>query len=229
MLRALLDPVRPREQALYDGSVAKEIVVGPGDCLSSIAHAHGFAPDTLWHLDENQHLRETRPNMFQLVLGDRVHVPDLRPREETCAVDQRHRFRRRGVPERLRIRLWDDHEQPRAGQLYTVEIDGRVEEGVTDEQGRLEHWMSPATKRVVLTFEHDEGTEVHVLELGQQEPRECPPQALERLRELGHLPPGPADPPPTQLHAGLREFQRQRGLWESGDLDRATLWELFRS
>lgn len=209
--------------------MAKEVVVRPGDCLSSIAHAHGFAPDTLWELAENQHLRETRPNMFQLAPGDRVHVPDLRIREETRPVDQRHRFRRRGVPERLRIRLWDDHEQPRVGQRYTLELDGRVEEGVTDEEGRLEHWMSPSTMRAVLTFEHEEGTEIHEFELGQQAPRECPPAALERLRELGHLPPGPDDPPPAQLHAGLRDFQRQRGLCESGDLDRATLWELFRS
>ena len=207
--------------------MAKDVVAKLGDCISSLAFIHGFAPDTIWEHDGNRELRELRPNMFQIAPGDRVHIPSLRDKVVTCGLDSAHRFRRRGVPERLRVRLWSDHGKPRAELPYTLEVSGRVEEGATDKAGRVEHWISPLAKRAVLTIEHDTLLEVHEFELGHAQPKPCPPQALARLRELGHLPAQPEPPEPQLLESALRAFQRERGLCESGDYDPATRWSLL--
>jgi len=77
--------------------------VQDGDCFDSIAMEHGFFPETLWNHGSNDDLREARKDPNVLLPGDIVHIPDLTVGEESGATEKRHRFRRRGVPARLRI------------------------------------------------------------------------------------------------------------------------------
>ena len=86
---------------------AKRHEVKAGDCVSSIAYQHGFAPETVWRHDENAPLRERRASMYVLMPGDVVVIPDRTAKTEICASGQRHVFRRVGVPEKLRIRFID--------------------------------------------------------------------------------------------------------------------------
>jgi hypothetical protein len=74
-----------------------------GDCMNSIAFCHGFFPDTLWLHPDNRELRERRKADNVLLSGDIVNIPDLEPRVESKPTEQRHRFKRRGVPAVLRI------------------------------------------------------------------------------------------------------------------------------
>jgi hypothetical protein len=51
-------------------------IVQEGDCFLSIAYQHGFFWETLWNLPANAELRNTRQDPGQLLVGDRVMVPD---------------------------------------------------------------------------------------------------------------------------------------------------------
>jgi hypothetical protein len=77
-----------------DESVATVVEAHDGDTLCTIAIAHGFANcDRLRAEDANRDFR-SRP----LRDGDRVTVPDLEEDQEGGGNEERHPFRRRGVP-----------------------------------------------------------------------------------------------------------------------------------
>lgn len=190
-------------------------IVRSGDCIASIAFENGFAPDTLWNHAENAKLRALRPSGNLLVPGDAVVVPDLHVRYEACATGRRHRFRYRGVPERLRIQLLDA-DAPRAGVAYTLEIDGVKIEGTTDGEGRLEHFISPAARRGTLTV----GKDVYDLRLGELQPASTEAGARARLHNLGFLPED--DAPGEAFGRALAFFQARHGLPVTHELDEAT-------
>ena len=89
--------------------------VKQGDCIYSIAKAHGFLWETLWDLPENAELKQMRKDPAVLYPGDRVFIPDLRKKEEPGETEKRHRFRLKGTPSKLVLRFLDDKGQPRAG------------------------------------------------------------------------------------------------------------------
>jgi N-acetylmuramoyl-L-alanine amidase len=190
-------------------------VVRSGECIASIAFESGLAPDTIWNHDDNTQLRELRPNGYVLVPGDVVFVPDLRARSEACETGRRHRFRRRAVPERLRIQLQDE-DMPRARVPYTLEIDGTNIEGTTDEEGRLEHFIDPVAQRATLTV----GADVYVLRLRQLQPASTEAGARARLKNLGFLP--EEDAPPDAFVRALGAFQAQHQLSVTDELDEVT-------
>ena len=76
-----------------------------GDCISSIAFNHGFFWETLWNHGSNSELKSKRKDPNILKEGDVVHIPDLTLKQETCATEARHRFKLKGVPAKLRLRL----------------------------------------------------------------------------------------------------------------------------
>jgi hypothetical protein len=98
-----------------------EYTVQEGDCLASIADAHGLTWQTLWNLPENSELRRRHEEPTILLPGEVVRIPELRVRRETGATEQRHRFVRRATPAVLRLRILrpaqsDRDQQPAEGQ-----------------------------------------------------------------------------------------------------------------
>ena len=93
-------------------------VVRDGECLASIAYEHGFFWETLWNLPENAKLKELRKEPTVLLAGDVVHIPDLRVQPHDRATGASHRFRRKGVPGHLRLRMTkpDEPETPEDSQ-----------------------------------------------------------------------------------------------------------------
>ena len=79
--------------------------VQQGDCIASIAEAHGFFWETLWKLPENSGLKQLRKEPTILQEGDVVQIPELREKEEHCGTEARHKFTRKGVPAILRMRI----------------------------------------------------------------------------------------------------------------------------
>ena len=82
-----------------------EYVVKAGECMSSIAFKQGFFWQTLWDLSENSELQRVRKDPFVLLAGDRVHIPHIRPKMESGGTEQKHTFRRKGVPAHFTLTL----------------------------------------------------------------------------------------------------------------------------
>jgi hypothetical protein len=113
-----------------------------GETLVDVASRHGFHPQTIWDDPANAALRENRGRPTALCKGDTLVIPDLRPRQESCATGQKHVFRRLGVPAPpwISIRVVDDATSvPVAGVRVRVRPPGGEEqEHETDEDGWVE-------------------------------------------------------------------------------------------
>lgn len=206
-----------------------EYVARQGDCIASIAFQHGLFPETIWNHPNNAVLKENRVNQNILHPGDIVFVPEKEERVESCATEQRHRFRRNGIPSKLRLRLLTNGE-PRANETYIVDIDGALSSGTTDDEGWLEHPIPPDARRGRLRV--GETQDEYTLNLGNINPIGEISGAQERLNNLG-FDCGPADGNLGQrTEMALRSFQKKYGLTESGETDEATrnrLVEIHRS
>ena len=209
--------------------------VEAGDCMSSIAEAHGFFWETLWKRIENVDLKSARKNPNVLLPGDRVFIPEKTPREESCATEQKHKFKKKGTPCNLKVRILepakppsDDAEQtasnqPRANVAYLLNIDGKLIDGKTDENGMIEIQMPPAASKGTLTLEPGTPHEVkYELALGGLDPIDQVSGVQARLNQLGFSC-GPVDGkmgPKTK--SGIKKFQQDAGLKPSGEMDDAT-------
>ena len=80
-----------------------EYTVGQGECIDSIAFEHGFFADTVWDYSKNSDLKNRRKDPNILQPGDIVIIPELKIKEESCAAEKKHRFRRKGVPAKLTL------------------------------------------------------------------------------------------------------------------------------
>lgn len=188
--------------------------VQEGDCVSSIAHRFGFFPGTIWRHPANAALRKVRDNPDVLAPGDVLHIPDARTKEIDCATEQRHRFCRRGVPARLRVRVAVDDE-PVADEPYELTIDGgAVVHGRTDAEGRIDAPIPPQARAACLTVgEGDDALEFR-LRLGHLDPPESQRGLRSRLENCGYT---------GDLAGALRRFQHDHELPETGEADAATV------
>lgn len=167
--------------------MAKVHTIARGECLSSVAYAHQHFWQTLWEHPHNAELRERRGNPHVLYEGDQVFIPDPEPKQVTAATEQRHVFRRKGVPEALRLRLGST-QAPRAGIPYALEIDGVLHDGHTNAAGELSCRLMPDATRAVLTLRPDGAPEEHyVLALRGLDPVDTVRGLQMRLRNLGYL------------------------------------------
>lgn len=86
-------------------AMTKTVIARRDDSIARIAEAEGHFPATIWDHPDNRALREARTSMNVLAEGDRIVVPPIVPKRVECETDARYRFRRRGVPARLRLQL----------------------------------------------------------------------------------------------------------------------------
>ena len=85
----------------------EDYTVQTGDCISSIAFERGFFWETIWNHPKNADLKQKRVDPNILKEGDVVHVPDKELKEESCATDQKHQFKVKGVPAKLKLKLME--------------------------------------------------------------------------------------------------------------------------
>jgi hypothetical protein len=197
--------------------------VQQGECAASIAFDNGLFPATLWDLPENQDLRKLRKDLHVLMPGDTVVIPDPRPRIETCATDQVHRFRRLGVPDVLKLQFLEGGE-PRAGIPWELKIDGVLYRGTTDTKGYVVQGLLPNVQEAVLTLKPGGGKpdENYNVQLRHLDPVSQISGQQARLRNLGwfdHEIDGETSP---EFEAAVRDFQVAHDIEPSGTVDDAT-------
>lgn len=195
--------------------------VQQGECISSIAEQYGFFPDTLWNHSDNSSLQELREDPNSLNPGDVVVIPDKTIREETCAPEILHKFKRKGVPEKLRVMFSDQDDEPMANMAYKIKIDDNAAtDGKTDPDGLLEEYIPPQAKVAVIDFEEGDHYEV---DLGHMDPVTEVKGAQARLNNLGYFCGEHDGILDYMTETALREFQKDKKLEETGKLDDATI------
>ena len=195
----------------------EEYKVRQGDSISSIAYEHGLFPDTVWDDQKNNELKHQRKNPNVLMPGDIVHLREQEEKEESCATEQKHKFRRKGVPAKLEIQLMEDDE-PRANLEYTLELDGHLIKGKTNGDGKIKHDLSPGIKKAIIHIGETEQIPVYI---GQIDPVTEITGVQDRLNNLGFSCPesGQLD---EDTKAAIRAFQQEHDMDVTGEPDKKT-------
>ena len=196
----------------------EEIRVRQGDCISSIADRTGHFPDTIWDHADNAELKELRGDPNVLEPRDTVVVPDIEPRTESRASQERHRFRRLGVPARLRIRFLVNDE-PRANESYQICIDGEWDEGTLDGDGLMDRPLPPQAREGVIVFGEGDSQDRYEIRFGSIDPIDSEEGVRGRLEDLGY-------PARRSQRRAVRSFQEREGLEPTGRLDDETRQKL---
>ncbi len=189
--------------------------VRQGDCISSIAFEHGFFWETVWNHANNADLKQKRKDPNVLMEGDVVHIPDLTPKEESGGTEQTHRFRLKGVPAKMKVRLLIDDE-PRANEPYKLLIDDVFwREDVTDNEGFVEQPIPPNAHHGKLILGEGDTRDVYEFGFGTMDPLDGEEGIRKRLLDMGY-------DAEDDLSAAVREFQKKQGLQETGTVDSVT-------
>jgi N-acetylmuramoyl-L-alanine amidase len=199
--------------------------VKQGDCLSSIADEHGFFWQTLWDHPNNANLKQKRKDPNTLLPGDRVHIPDKRPKEERRPTNQMHKFRLFGVPTKLRLRILLDN-KPRANEPFTLEVDGVITRGTTSSSGKIEISIPPRAQFGKLIVGDGERATTYNLKLGRLNPHDEISGVQGRLNNLGYINSSISGTPTAETKRAIAAFQSDVRLAVTGDLDSATLAKL---
>ena len=203
----------------------KSHTVRQGECFSSIAFEHGFFASTLWKHADNKTLRRKRGQMNLLSEGDVVSIPDLEQRTKQCATGSSHKFRRKGVPAVLRLRVQELGE-PIANAPFELHLDGEILKGETDDNGDLEIGIPPSATRGRLLVGEGDSAREYELDLGHIDPIEELTGVQGRLANLG-FDPGPIDGVAgPKLKAAIERFQALNDLEVTGEVDDTTRSEL---
>ncbi len=211
-------PPHPGSMPVGDGNYeAKQ-----GDCIESIAFSHGLFWETIWNDPHNRNLRNLRKNPNVLLTHDKVFVPELRPKFESCTTDGRHRFIRRGVPSSFHIRLLDARGRPRADLDYTLTVEGHVYSGKTSAEGKIRIPVAPNAKRGRLLITTDGMQEKYELNLGHLDPIDSLSGVQQRLSNMGFDCGGEGAESGGQLRSAILAFQSKYNLSLSGEADEAT-------
>lgn len=188
--------------------------VSAGDCLSRIAFEHGFFPDTIWNHPDNSELKGIRKDPNVLMAGDVVVIPDRELKDASKPSDKKHRFRKKGIPAKLKVRLLKKG-KPRKNEHYRIIIDGASKEGTTDGDGFINQPLPPNASEGKLIIGEGANSEVFVLRFGHVDPLACDTGVAGRLHDMGYS-------VGANLAGALRKFQTDNQLDVTGEINDAT-------
>lgn len=199
--------------------------VEAGDCFHSLAEAHGFTWETLWNLPENEALKRAGRTPHVLHPGDRVFIPEPRPKEVDGQAEVRHHFKRLGIPNKLRLQVRDGG-QPLKHLGFEVDFGGEVQRGTSDGEGVVEVVIPAGARAGRLKMGTGAKQKTYDLDLGGLDPVASVTGVQARLNNLGydagevdgHLGPNTRD--------ALRRFQFHQQLKETGEPDAETIAKL---
>ncbi len=189
--------------------------VDPGDSLSLLGERHRIPWQTIWEHPDNADLRRRRGNPNILHPGDRVFIPEPKPKEVSCAPNKSHRFRTSGAVW-IRIAVLGIDHQPVPDIAYHFILDGAAQPpGNTNDEGIAEIRLPAGVRNVVLSLPWGD-LPVDIAELA---PAHTIRGIQQRLRNLG-IDPGPIDGLYGPLTArGIAGFQAIVDLPVTGTID----------
>ncbi len=197
-----------------------------GDSIASLAKKYGHLASYLWDHAENQELNELRKNPNTLLTGDVVHIPDLRLKEVDRDTEERHRFRRCGIPSKITIQLRQFGE-PLAGIDYTITLDDKtVITGTTDGDGRISESVQPERTSAEISYEGRFGPKTIRMRLGHLDPITEVKGAQQRLVKLGFPLETTGELDEATVDT-LKRFQKRNELEVTGENDDATQEKLL--
>ena len=195
--------------------MARQHKVRQGECLNSISEQYGLFWQTVWNDPGNQGLKDRRKDPSVLLPGDMLTIPDKRVQEVDCSSDSTHRFRKKGVPAKLKIQLVIEDE-PLKNQAYSLLIDDQFwSEGTTDGEGYLETTIPPRVIRGRVVIGPPDDRISFSIDFGTLDPLDSEGGALQRLHNMGYE--VGEDP-----RSAVAAFQEDEDLSVTGELDQAT-------
>jgi len=229
-----------------------DYIVTQGECVSSIAFAHGLFWETIWNDSANAELKEKRKNPDLLLAGDRLFIPEKRIVDMDCATEQKHTFKWKGVPVTLALKVMKDRTQSQAvervaanntigayddtpqdvgevedpqaeaNQPYRLEIDGKTVSGTTDGDGKIMETISPGAHSARLILRPGAQDE-RIIEL-QLGGMDPVSEPSGAAKRLRNL--GYGCVVTTEMNASIVDalvrFQQEQGLEPAGNLDQQT-------
>jgi hypothetical protein len=231
--------------------MSTEHIVRKGECIDSIAKRYGYFADTLWNHSDNQRLRELRKDQNILWPGDVVIIPELRQKESDASTEEHHRFRRKGVPARLRMKFFKpaapNPEESNTGSQYdpsryegappqqamdyepitnaqfVLNVDGTYIQGQSDGEGLVDVPIPPDAVEGSIKFYPGAPEEIAFnLSLGDMDPIDTIKVVRKRLNNLGYPCLPSGDEMDDSLADALRQFQSAQNLTANGEIDQAT-------
>jgi hypothetical protein len=199
------------------------VILGQGDSCTNVAHAAGHIVDKVWNDGQNAALRALRKDPNVLFPGDKLFVPPIETKEIDCAVDQQHTFQLTGEPAKFRTQLFM-LDEPRKNEPYTLVVEGKVYQGTTDGDGKLEHDISATAKSAVLML--NGGKEKYPIRIGYLNPVQETSGVQQRLNNLGFHAGSEDGQMNDATRKALAAFQKAAKLPETGQADAATLGKL---
>lgn len=202
--------------------MTQQITIKQGECLTTIALARGFDPQTIWDHPDNADLKELRHTYQALLAGDRLIIPDLEEKQVAVNTNTVAHFKLSVGSVKLRLRL-TRHGEARADEAFELTIDGSAAPitGTTDGDGWIDQAIPADATRATLKLR--DGVESYVLNLGHLDPHDSPAGIQQRLRSLGFYF-GRVDGELGDVTtAALRRFQTAKDLTVNGEADDATV------
>jgi N-acetylmuramoyl-L-alanine amidase len=204
-------------------------VVEPGETLVSVAETSGHFWQTIWDDPANAALRAARgdANAQILLPGDRLTIPPLRRKQVACATGQVHRFRRRGIPAKVFIRVLAEDGTPFANRPYVLHVRPHEYRGTTTADGSVEHFVVASAREgalvVDLGADHDPPYARWSLRVGFLDPGASLTGLQGRLAALGFYEGGDEGTFGEPTANAIRRFQTAQQLAVTGTFDAATL------
>ncbi len=199
-----------------------EYIVKQGDCINSIAFKFGFFPKTIWDHTKNASLKELRKDPSILFEGDRVFIPEKDQKNEIAFFDKRNRFKMKGVPAKLCLKIFSYDNEEMKNASYKLEIGGNITEGKLSSNGVLNISIPPNIKKAKLIVEDDTNLITYILNIGNLDPLETISGIQERLNNLGFdcgMINGQFN---SKMGEALKKFQKNHNLEITGKINKET-------
>ena len=197
----------------------KTYTVGRGDSITSIAKQHGYLWSTIWNHGNNAELKSKRANPNQLVEGDELFLPPKGSKGVSKPVDATHKFKIKGEPARLKLKL-ESLGEARKNEDYTLAFGDIIVHGKTDDLGRIDEIIQGDVKVAKLMLNN--ATETYNIDVGGLDPITEITGMQHRLSNLGYECKGDRGEIGDATRKALLAFQRKEGLDETGEIDDAT-------